>query len=70
VLAVQGGMDAKQAFFRIIDTCDMNRIIVIIGEGLHKIENDPEDDEDGKTEDEAPGGAGEIEKGIEQEHEE
>jgi len=65
-----GAFDSEQGSFCMIEGGYMDGVVFIIGERLHRIEEDPEDDKYSKAQDEAPGRAGEIEEGIEQENEE
>jgi hypothetical protein len=62
--------DAKEGLFRVVNAFDMNGVVPVIGEGLHGIEEDPEDDEHGESQDEPAGGIGNIIQQIEQSHEE
>jgi hypothetical protein len=47
----------------------MHDIIPVVGEGLHRVEDDPEYDKDGKAQYEAAGRVREIEQYVEQPHE-
>src|SRR5882762_218039 len=60
---------AEEAFLRLVDALDMNDIIPVIREGLHQIENDPEDHKDRKAEDKTTGCRRKIEESVKEANE-
>jgi hypothetical protein len=65
-----GGRDTEQVFFGPVDAFDMYRIIPVIGKCLHRIEKDPEHDENGKAQDKTTCSAGQVIKTVEQKDQE
>jgi hypothetical protein len=63
-------MSAKKAFFQFIDVPDMNGVVSEIGKSLHEVEDDPEYDEDGESEDKSPGRARQVKEDVEKTDEE
>jgi hypothetical protein len=65
-----GAFYSEESFFEVIEAFDMDRVVPVVGEELHGIEEHPKYDEDGEAEDEAAGRVGSEEESIEEADEE